>query len=113
MKFSNFVASVFLIVMMFALSASAQFPITGTIYGRVVTPTGGSVRRAVVDVVNLDTLESQTRIANDFGYFKFDNLSVLNLHMVTVRSKGHDFTFNIQLVQFVGIEHNMTFTSDN
>lgn len=113
MKFSRFVASALLTVMFFALSASAQFNLTGTIYGRVVTPTGGSVRRAVVEVVNLDTLETQTRIANDFGYFQFDNLSLLNLHMVTVRSKAHRFTFNIQLVQFVGIEHNMTFTSDD
>lgn len=113
MKFSSFVASAILIATIFALSASAQFGITGTIYGRVVTPSGRGVRRAVVRVVNLDTLESQSRIANDFGYFEFENLSLLNLHMVTVGSKNHEFSTNIQLVQFVGVEHNMTFTSDN
>ena len=113
MKFRNLVATCLFVIIAAAVSANAQLNITGSVTGRVVTPGGKSVRRAVVHVLNLETLESQTRIANDFGYFKFNDLPILNLYMVSVESKAHEFTFGVQLVQFTALEHNLLFTSDN
>jgi hypothetical protein len=112
MKLGNFVLALVFLSFAAAANVQAQFDITGMINGRVVSTSGGGIRRANVTVLNLTTLETQTRLTNDFGYFRFNNLPILNLYLVTVSSKRYFFTFSNQLVQFTEIEHNMTFVSD-
>lgn len=114
MKLKNFVLA--FVFLSFAAVAGVQAQlnnITGSISGRVVSIGGKSIRRASVSVINLTTLETQTRVTNDFGYFKFNNLPILDLYLVTVSSKRYFFTNSNQLVQFIGTEHNTLFTSDN
>lgn len=114
MKLKNFVLAFIFLSFAAVMSVQAQFEhITGSINGRVMSIGGRSIRRASVSVLNLTTLETQTRVTNDFGYFKFNNLPILDLYLVTVASKSYFFTNSNQLVQFMGVEHNTLFTSDN
>lgn len=114
MKLKNFVLAFIFLSCAAVINAQAQFEyITGSINGRVVSIGGRGIRRATVKVINLTTLDAQTRVTNDFGYFKFNNLPILDLYLVTVSSKQYSFTFSNQLVQFMGTEHNTLFTSDN
>ena len=112
MKLRGFILAAIFLSFAAAVNVQAQFDITGTITGRVTAANGGSVRRAFVEVMNLTTLETKTRTTNDFGYFKFDNLPITNLYLVTVDSKRHSFTFSNQLVQFTALEQNILFVSD-
>ncbi len=114
MKLKNFVLAFIFLSFAAVISAQAQFEyITASINGRVVSVNGRGIRRATVNVINLTTLETQTRVTNDFGYFKFRDLPILDLYLVTVSSKQYFFTFSNQLVQFTATEHNMLFTSDD
>jgi hypothetical protein len=113
MKLKNFVLAFIFLSFAAAVNVQAQFDVTGSIGGRVVTVGGRGIRRATVNVINLSTLETQTRVANDFGYFKFNNLPILDLYLVTVSSKSYFFTNSNQLVQFTALEQNTIFTSDN
>jgi Carboxypeptidase regulatory-like domain len=112
MKFKNFVMVFVFLSFAAVIKVQAQFAIYGTINGRVVTANGSGIRRAGVSVINLTTLETETRQTNDFGYFRFNNLPILNLYLVTVNSKRYSFPFSNQLVEFTALEHNMTFVSD-
>jgi len=114
MKLKNFVLAFIFLSFAAVTGVQAQFEnITGSINGRVMSIGGRGIRRATVNVINLTTLETQTRVTNDFGYFKFNNLPILDLYLVTVSSKRYTFTFSNQLVQFMGTEHNTLFTSDD
>jgi hypothetical protein len=113
MKLKNFVLAFIFLSFAAVINAQAQFDVTGSIGGRVLTIGGRGIRRANVSVMNLTTLETQTRVTNDFGYFKFNNLPILDLYLVTVGSKSYFFTNSNQLVQFTATEHNTIFTSDN
>ncbi len=113
MKFRNFVLAWVFLSFAAAINVQAQFDISGSINGRVVTASGTGIRRASVHVLNLTTLENEIHVTNDFGYFRFNNLPIFNLYLVTVSSKRHFFTFSNQLVEFSELEHEMTFTSDD
>jgi len=113
MRSKNFLLAAVFLTVAAVLNTQAQFSVTGSVTGRVVNAGGGGVRRADVTILNLMTLESKTRTANDFGYFRFDALPIQDLYLVTVRSKRHVFTFSNQLVQFTGIEHQLLFTADD
>jgi len=113
MKLKNF-ALAFIFLSIFAVaSARAQFDVFGTVTGRVVNSGGGGIRRAQVTIINLTTLETKTRLTNDFGYFKFNNLPILDLYLAAVASKRYSFTFSSRIVRFTDLEHNVIFTSDD
>ncbi|HEY8559251.1 MAG TPA: carboxypeptidase-like regulatory domain-containing protein [Pyrinomonadaceae bacterium] len=112
MKLKTFVLSFIFLASVAAGAARAQSSVTGSITGRIVTANGTGVRRASVTVMNLTTFETQTRIANDFGYFRFNDLPIINLYVVTVGSKRHSFNFASQLVQFTDLEHNLLFIAE-
>jgi hypothetical protein len=110
-KLKKFVLAFAFLSLAAVANAQAQFNITGSIAGRVVSANGRGVRRASVTVMNLNTLESQTRITNDFGYYKVDNLPIIDLYLVVVRSKSYSFLPDNRLVEFSGVEHTVNFTS--
>ncbi len=112
MKLRSFILAAVFLSFAVVVNVQAQFDISGTITGRVISANGSGIRRARVLVIDLMTLETQTRLTNDFGYFRFNNLPILNLYLVTVSSKSYHFSFPNQLVEFTAIEHNMTFISD-
>lgn len=111
MKLKNFVLALVFLSVAAVIDAQAQFDITGSINGRVVSANGRSVRRATVTIMNLNTLDSQTRMTNDFGYFRVDNLPIIDIYLVVVRSKGYSFLPDNRLVQFSGLEHTVNFIS--
>lgn len=111
MKLKRFFLAFALLTFAAVLDGQAQFNMTGSITGRVVATNGRGVRRATVSVMNLQTLETQTRLTNDFGYFRINDLPIINLYLVTVESKSHSFLPSDQLVEFTELEHNLTFTA--
>jgi hypothetical protein len=113
MKLKNVVLAFIFLAFAAAAGVQAQTEVKGLINGRVVTSNGGGIRRAYVTLINLTTLETQTRPTNDFGYFRFNDLPISDLYLVTVSSKRHSFTPSNQLVQFTALEHNLIFISDN
>ena len=112
MKFRNFVLACAFLSFVAVGNLQAQFEVNGWITGRVVTPGGAGVRRATVYVSNLRSLESQTRTTNDFGYFRFNDLSITDRYLVTVSGKRNFVRNSSQLVQFTAIEYEMMFVSD-
>ncbi len=112
MKFRSFILAAVFLSFAVAVNVQAQLDISGTITGRVVSANGNGIRRACVRVINLTTLDTQTRLTNDFGYFRFNNLPILTLYFVAVNSKSYHFSFPSQLVEFAELERNLTFVSD-
>ena len=113
MKFRSFILAAVFLSFAVVVNVRAQLDISGTITGRVVTAHDKGIRRACVRVINLTTLETQTRLTNDFGYFRFNNLPILNIYFVAVNSKSYWFSFPSQVVEFAELERNLTFISDN
>jgi hypothetical protein len=112
MKFRSFILAAIFLSIAGAVNLQAQLNITGTIGGQVMTGQGGNVRRANVIVLNLQTLDSYSQTTNDFGRFRFENLSVFNRYLVQVNSRKYFFNFPFQLVQFSSLEENLIFISD-
>jgi hypothetical protein len=112
MKLKNFLLALIFLSFAAAASAPAQSPVTGSLTGRIVSAAGRSIGRAPVTVMNLTTFETQTRTTNDFGYFRFTDLPIIDLYLVTVNSKRYSFTVPNQLVQFTALEHHLIFTAD-
>ena len=112
MKLKNFVLAFIFLSFAAVINTPAQSNVTGSITGRIVSANGSGIRRASVTVMNLTTFETRTRTTNDFGYFKFNDLPIVDLYLVTVNSKRFSFTTPNQLVQFTALEHILLFTSD-
>jgi Carboxypeptidase regulatory-like domain len=112
MKFKNFILAVVFLSFAAAVNVQAQFNITGSLNGRVLSANGSGIKRTNVTVLNLNTLESHECLTNEFGYFRFNDLPILYLYLVTVRSKRYIFTDSYQLFEFTSLEHNMNFVSD-
>jgi hypothetical protein len=113
MKLRNLLLAFIILTFAAALNARSQNQVTGTINGRIVSASGGAVRRASVTLMNLTTFETKVRTTNDFGYFCFSDLPIVDLYIVTVGSKRHNFSLPNQIVQFTATEHNLLFTADN
>ena len=71
-----------------AVSSSAQIDLRGIIKGKIVKGNLRGIRYAQVTILDLMSLESQTRNTNDFGNFQFDNLPLGNIYYVTVKTKN-------------------------
>ena len=112
MKFKNFILAVVFLSFAGVANLQAQFNITGTIRGQVMSAQGENIRRANVTVLNLQTLDSYSQTTNDFGKFKFVNLSIFNSYLVQVNSRKHLFNFSFQLVSFYSLEENLIFMSE-
>lgn len=113
MKLRNCVLALIILSFAAALTARAQFEVRGTITGKIVSATGCGVRRANVTMMNLTTFETEVRTTNDFGYFRFQDLPMIDLYIITVGSKRHRFSLPNQIVQFTASEHDLLFTADN
>ncbi len=112
MKFKNFILAAVFLLIAGAVNLQAQFNVTGTIRGQVMTSQGENIRRANVTVLNLRTLDSYSQTTNDFGRFKIDNLSIFSNYLVQVYSRKYLFNFSYQLVTFSSLEENVIFRSE-
>lgn len=113
MKFRNLLPAFIFLLFAASLNAQAQFDVRGSINGRIVSSTGSGVRRASVTLMNLTTFETKVRTTNDFGYFRFDDLPISDLYVVTVGAKRYRFSLPNQIVQFTTTEHSLLFTADD
>ncbi len=113
MKFKNFILAAVFLSIAGVVNLQAQFNITGTIRGQVTSFQGENLRRVNVTVLNLQTLQSDSQMTNDYGRFRFQNLSIFNRYLVQVNSRKHLFSFSFQLVDFYSLEENLTFISDD
>ena len=84
-----------------------------SVSGRVVTSNGNGISRTFVKLINASSGETYSATTNQFGYFRFDELSVGNFYTLTVSSKRYNFpdatqsfTLNGDLaeVTFIGVE---------
>lgn len=66
------------------------------ISGRVLTDNGRGISRAIVTVLDTNTLESRSVITNRFGYFSFQQMPVGDFYLISVKSKGYWFAGNNQ-----------------
>src|SRR5260370_15129105 len=55
--------------LIFCWSLPAQMPVTGTIRGNVVEPSGHAVANAKVTLTSVSTSESRNAVANELGVF--------------------------------------------
>src|SRR5690348_6817835 len=79
--------SVGLLIVLFALSASAQVAGSGTIEGTVTDASGGVIANATVTAANTETGVLTTRITNSTGFFVLSPLQP-GVYTVTVTASG-------------------------
>lgn len=112
MRPQNLVLALFFLIAAAAVNAHAQFGVTGTVSGRIMTADGSGIRRASVTVMNLSTLETQIITTNDFGYFRVGNLPIMDVYLISVRAKKYSFAFPNQVLQFLDIEQRTFFIAE-
>jgi hypothetical protein len=64
---------------------------TAMLAGRVQVESVKFRGLALVTILNINTLETQTVYTNRLGYYEFTDLTVGDTYVVTVRSKGYSF----------------------
>jgi hypothetical protein len=84
-----------------------------TAEGRVIGANGRGLSGISMELVDAATSQSFFAKTNSFGYFKFDDLEIGNLYVLTANSKRYDFpagslTFtlneNVTNITFVGMD---------
>lgn len=96
METRSFLLSAVLLTFAFIGNASAQPGLRGSIAGEVMIDSGEMVKRVAVVVMDLNTLDTQTAMTNDFGYFEFNDLQLGSTFIVSVRSNRFAFSFPYQ-----------------
>jgi len=77
-----------------SVTTSARVPVGGM----VTDEAGQPIARAVLTIQNMETLETQSVVTNTFGNYRFENLEVGNLYIVTVSNKKYTFSPDSQFV---------------
>ncbi len=98
MKTMRFLLSAVFLTFAFISSADAQLDLRGSIAGEVMVDSGEMAKRVAVVVMDLNTLDVQTTVTNDFGYFEFNDLQFGSTFIVSVRSNRYAFPFPYQTV---------------
>jgi hypothetical protein len=62
--------------------------------GRITDQYGVGLPRTMVTMFNTSTLESRTILSNSFGYYRFHNLEVGSIYVISVRNKRYSFDAN-------------------
>lgn len=99
MKLKNFAFALAFLCLTFTVGIQAQIDIRATIQGQVLRVNNRGIRRARVTVLNLITLESETHLTNDFGYYRFSDLPLGDLYNVTVEAKNFEFPYLYGTIQ--------------
>jgi len=89
----NFVAPAEISAANFTINAPTAASVT--VQGRIYSPTGNGLSRALVSRTNSDG-DTRTVISSSFGYYRFADVEVGQTYIITVRRKG--FSFNPQVV---------------
>lgn len=98
MKTRRFLLSAVFLTFAFIGSANAQLDLRGSIAGEVMVDSGEMAKRVAVAVLDLNTLDVQTTVTNDFGYFEFNELQFGSTFIVSVRSNRYAFAFPYQTI---------------
>jgi hypothetical protein len=96
-----------------AINAHAQFDIRGQISGKVLDSNGAPIRQIQVMAMNLTTLDVKVQMTNNFGSFKFDNVTVGNVYLLQVSSARYFFTFPTQTVNMNSVTKQAFFRADD
>jgi uncharacterized delta-60 repeat protein len=73
---------------------------TANLSGRVITEQGRGISRTRVTLTNING-ETRTILTNQFGYFRFSDLAVGELYVISVASKRFQFNQNSQTHQLL------------
>lgn len=79
------------------------------VYGQALDAMGRGISRAEVTILNVDTQETRTALTNGFGRFKFPELQVGNLYIVTIQHKRYNFKPNSQAFNLLGDKDDVDF----
>ncbi len=99
MKFFNFALAAASLCLIFSVGAKSQLNITAIIKGRVISEDNRPIRSAQVSVLNLITLETTTRMTNQFGYFNFAELPFGDFYYITAVAKNRNFPYRYSAIQ--------------
>jgi|GEM_PF-3296064 len=78
--------------------------------GRVSTSGGRGISKALVSITNQNG-ETQTVSTDSFGYYRFDEISVGETYIITVRHKRYQFTNNSQVLTVFEDTNDVNFTA--
>jgi hypothetical protein len=84
-----------------------------TVSGRVMTPNGQGIGRAVMELQNAATGERRQALTNAFGYFSIDDLPLGDFYALTVKHKQYDFEPATRTFQLSDNIADLTFTGTN
>lgn len=83
---------------------------TASIKGRILDENGRALVRSTVKIQNLNTEETRTVVTNSFGHYRFDNLPVGDLYVITTGNKKAGSSRQTQSFVLNGDEGNLNFT---
>lgn len=110
MKFKNFIPAVVFVFSIAALTSAQAQTVTGTVAGRVAFAGGFGAANVKVTVINLVTLDTQTRNTTSFGYFSFETLPIGDVYYVAVEHDRYNFDPEFHTFQLFTGEHTVNFT---
>ena len=79
--------------------------------GQVLTADGAGIRNVNLTLTNLSTGEIRTALSSAFGYYKFEDIRVGQLYLVSVRSKRYSFEPDSRVINLVDELTDVDFTS--
>jgi hypothetical protein len=81
-----------------------------SVSGRVTDENGRGIGRAMVKIQNLNTEETRTVVTNWTGNYRFNDLPVGDLYVITIGSKKAGFTRQARSFVLTSDEENLNFT---
>lgn len=70
---------------------------TVSVAGRILTSAGMGIRNVVVTITNMSG-QSRTTISSSFGYYRFNDIEVGDIYIITVSSKRFRFSLQTRVV---------------
>jgi len=85
-----------------------------SVTGRVTDDFGDGLPRTTLTILNTHTSESRTTASHSFGFYRFDDLEVGNIYVISVQNKKYSFESDTHTFVLNDATENMDFkTSPN
>ena len=83
-----------------------------SIGGQVRTVTGTGIRNARITLTHLATGETTSALSSSFGYYRFDDVQVGHLYLISIESKRFVFEPNSRVISLLDEITNEDFVGD-
>jgi hypothetical protein len=93
------------------VSGAVTTAATASVSGKIVDENGRGIVRTIVKIQNLNTEETRMVLTNSFGHYRFDNLPIGDLYVLTIGNKKVSLSRQTQSFVLNGDEENLNFAA--